>query len=227
MAKRAQSKGQCQYCGATVAKGTATRHLAACPERKTIMEKAAQASKKAETLYYLRVQDAYDKSFWLDLEARASTTLEELDGYLRAIWLECCGHMSQFSFGGWQGQEIPMRQTIGKVLRLGDTLTHIYDFGTSSYTLVKLVETRKGAPTTPFPIDLMMRNFMPETACQECDQPAQWFCVECQIEDQCPGLLCDQHAEDHPHEDYDGVVPLVNSPRMGLCGYEGPADPPY
>ena len=29
-----------------------------------------------------------------------SATLEELDHYLRTIWLECCGHLSQFTIGG-------------------------------------------------------------------------------------------------------------------------------
>jgi hypothetical protein len=42
-----------------------------------------------------------------------------------------------------------------------------------------------------------------------------------------PGTLCDAHAATHPHEDYGEPLALVNSPRSGMCGYEGPADPPY
>jgi len=49
----------------------------------------------------LRVQDAYLKDFWLDLEMRGSATLTKLDEYLRAIWLECCGHLGEFTIGGW------------------------------------------------------------------------------------------------------------------------------
>jgi hypothetical protein len=33
--------------------------------------------------------------------------------------------------------------------------------------------------------------------------------------------------EEHPHESYGEPTLLVNSPRVGLCGYEGPAEPPY
>lgn len=226
MAKRAQSKGTCQYCGAAVTKSAVTKHLAACQERQSTIESAGQKS-KPQTLYHLRVQDAYAKDFWLDVETRSNCTLKTLDGYLRAIWLECCGHLSQFSSGGWQGDEISMSREIGDVLRTGEALTHIYDFGTSSETLVKLVGTREGVPLTQHPITLMMRNLPPEAQCQECNLPATWFCSECQSEEDLPGLLCEQHAETHPHEDYGDPVPLINSPRMGMCGYAGPADPPY
>jgi hypothetical protein len=41
------------------------------------------------------------------------------------------------------------------------------------------------------------------------------------------GLLCDVHAEIHPHDECAEPVFLVNSPRMGMCGYTGPDEPPY
>jgi hypothetical protein len=47
------------------------------------------------------------------------------------------------------------------------------------------------------------------------------------VEDDAPGLLCAQHAATHPHENYGEPVELVNSPHMGMCGYDGPAEPPY
>lgn len=100
MPRKAQSKGTCAYCGQVIAKGGAAKHLSACPERRIAREKAAHQNIRSETLYHLRVQDAGGGEFWLDLEMRGSATLYDLDFYLRAIWLECCGHMSRFSFGG-------------------------------------------------------------------------------------------------------------------------------
>jgi hypothetical protein len=155
MARGKQSKGKCAYCGHEVAKNGVAKHLSNCAQWKEAVTKAEHKKTGSETLYHLRVQAAGQPQFWLDLEMRGSATLKDLDGYLRAIWLECCGHMSQFSFGGWQGEEISMRRRIADVLELGAKLTHIYDFGTSE------------------------------------------------------------------------AVPLVNSPRLGLCGYTGPAEPPY
>jgi hypothetical protein len=41
------------------------------------------------------------------------------------------------------------------------------------------------------------------------------------------GTACEKHAKEHPHENYGEPIPLVNSPRLGMCGYDGPAAPPY
>jgi hypothetical protein len=204
-----------------------SKHLASCPQRQEAIAKAETKKATSETLYHLRVQDAYQSEFWLNLEMRGSKTLQDLDTYLRAIWLECCGHMSQFSLGGGLERQIGMRRKIGDVFQGGGELTHIYDFGTSSETLVKLVETREGNATTTKAIALMARNQMPENVCIKCGQPATHLCFECLIEEDTWGTLCDKHAKTHPHNSYDEPVPLVNSPRLGMCGYDGPAEPPY
>ena len=34
--------------------------------------------------------------YWLHIEIPAKATLEDLDHFLRAVWLECCGHLSSF-----------------------------------------------------------------------------------------------------------------------------------
>lgn len=227
MARGKQSRGKCVFCGREMTGGGLTRHLAACPERQEAVSAANQKSDQEQVLYHLRVRDAYLPDFWLHLEVNGSATLEDLDHYLRAIWLECCGHLSQFSIGGWRGGEIAMRTRAERVFRPGLELTHIYDFGTSSETLIKVVGVRKGKPLTRHPIFLMARNDPPEARCMECGQAASWYCVECLYELDQPGTLCDEHAEVHPHEDYGRPMPLVNSPRVGMCGYSGPAEPPY
>jgi len=227
MPGRKASKGKCTYCGEEMTKGRMARHLLSCPQRQQLISKAEQKKGKSETLYQLRVQDAWRSEFWLDLEMRGTATLGDLDHYLREIWLECCDHLSQFSIGGWRGKEISKRRGANEIFEPGIELTHIYDFGTSSETLIKVVGTREGKPTTRHPIALMARNSLPEAQCMECQQPAAWLCFECLFEDDVWGTLCDEHAQTHPHEDYGEPVPLVNSPRLGMCGYNGPAEPPY
>jgi hypothetical protein len=204
-----------------------TKHLVTCPGRQEAIAKAEDKKGNSEELYHLRVQDAYSKDFWLDLEMRGSKSLQDLDDYLRAIWLECCGHMSQFSLEGGFAREVGKRRKLGEVFKLGSELTHIYDFGTSSETIVKGVAKREGKPTTSKPIALMARNNMPEYTCIKCDQPATHLCMECLAEDQTDGTLCDRHTKTHPHTNYGEPIPLVNSPRMGMCGYDGPAEVPY
>jgi hypothetical protein len=227
MARGKQSKGKCAYCGQEIAKNGAGKHLTVCAQRQAAITKAEATKGGGETLYHLRAQAAGQSDFWLDLEMKGSATMKDLDNYLRAIWLECCGHLSEFSTGGWGSNKIPMNRKIDKVFEPGVQLTHIYDFGTSSETLIKCVNVREGKPVTSRPIALMMRNVMPDCECIECKQPAAWLCMECMIEDEVWGALCDKHVKTHPHEDYSEPMRFVNSPRLGLCGYDGPAEPPY
>ena len=93
----------------------------------------------------------------------------------------------------------------------GVELTHIYDFGTSLVTSIKVAGARKGKSTTSHPIVLMARNLIPEYKCRECEQPALWLCIECLIEENVWGTLCDEHAKTHPHDNYGDPVKLVNS----------------
>jgi hypothetical protein len=229
MPRKKQSKGKCTYCEQEMAKSAMTRHLLRCQKRLEAIEKSENkgSGSKRENLYHLRVQDVWGGNFWLDLEMKGASTLEDLDSYLRGIWLECCGHLSQFSVGGWHGSEIPMSRKAGEVFDEGVELIHIYDFGTSSETMVKVQGIRIGKPITKKPIELMARNLLPEVKCTECENLARWFCQECVIEEDSPGTLCDEHAKMHPHDNYGEPIPLVNSPRLGMCGYTGPAEPPY
>ncbi len=227
MARGTQSRGHCAFCGYETTKGSMGKHLATCLQRAAQIASAEQHQRPRETLYHLRVQDAYNPAFWLDLEVRGSAKLKDLDTYLRGIWLECCGHLSQFSIGGWQGTEIGKQRRVDAVFQPNVELTHIYDFGTSSETRIKMMGQRVSVPLSARPITLMARNAMPVVPCIECAQRATQLCMECLIEEDSSGTLCDQHADAHPHDNYGEPVPLVNSPRVGMCGYDGPADPPY
>lgn len=225
MARRPQTKGDCAFCGKTMSKGGMSKHLASCKSRQAAVAKAEERKVKSENLYHLRVQDAYQGDYWLNLEMRGTKSLGNLDEYLRAIWLECCGHMSQFSVGRF-ADSLGKTRKIDDVFSRVEVLDHVYDFGTSSETVVKLVEAREGTPLSSKPIFLMARNHPIEFKCVECDKPATYLCLECMYEGE-EGTLCDKHAESHPHDNYGEPMPIVNSPRMGMCGYDGPAEPPY
>jgi hypothetical protein len=227
MPRRPENPGTCAYCGETITKRGVAKHLEKCAKRQEALLAAKTASRREVTLWHLRVQDAYAKDFWLNLEMSGSASLDKLDSYLRSIWLECCGHMSQFTIGGWTGIEIAGSRKADAVFEDGLVLRHLYDFGTTSETDIKVVGSRRGKATTRHPIALLARNRMPEALCIECGQPAEWICIECLYEEESSGYLCDEHAEEHPHDDYGEPMPVYNSPRVGMCGYVGPAEPPY
>lgn len=228
MARTKQTKGGCGYCGREFTKGGMLRHLQACSRRAEIVAESPGRRGKTSSLTHLRVSASRIGDFWMDLEMTGSATLQDLDQYLRAIWLECCGHLSMFSTGGWaEEDQLSLNTRIDQVFQSSIQIVHVYDFGTSSETLVRAVAVRDGRPTTSRPVSLMARNNPPDLICMECDQLASGICIECEIEDLADGLLCDQHGETHPHRDYGDPMPVVNSPRMGMCGYDGPAEPPY
>ena len=227
MTRKKQTRGRCAYCQREMTRGGMSRHLPECAARQQAIATAESGKGRTQPLYHLQVQEAWGGEYWLHLEMNGLARLEQLDNYLRAIWLECCGHLSAFYQDKRYGDEVAMTKTAETALRPDMQLVHIYDFGTSSETVIKVVGMRKGKPTTPYPIALMARNDTPEAACMECGKPATRQCIECLYETEDSGELCDEHAEEHPHDNYGEPVPLVNSPRMGMCGYDGPAEPPY
>lgn len=227
MAASTQTKGACVYCGHETTRGHMARHLAACPARRKAAAIADAGQRPATTFVHLQVRDAPSGEYWLHLEVDGTATLKQIDGYLRAIWLECCNHLSRFSTGGWRGNEVGMARKAADVFAPGVELEHVYDFGTESVTHLKMVAARQGRRAGKHPITLLARNDPPAYECQECGAPAAFLCMECVYEDGARGMLCAKHGKDHPHEEYGGPTELVNSPRIGMCGYEGPAEPPY
>ena len=229
MPRRPENPGTCAYCGEIITKRGVAKHLDKCPKRQEALIAAEASNRPEETLWHLRVQDAYDKDFWLDLEMVGSASLDKLDKFLRSIWLECCGHLSKFTIGGWGGIDIGKARKADTIFENGLVLRHLYDFGTTSETDIKVVGFREGKAFSKHPITLLARNQMPEMLCMECDRAAGWLCLQCLYDADEPGtwFLCDEHVRDHPHDEYGEPIALVNSPRLGMCGYEGPAEPPY
>ncbi|WYD81637.1 MAG: hypothetical protein V8K32_04470 [Candidatus Electrothrix gigas] len=226
MAPKKQTRGACAFCGRQMTGNGMVKHLSACPKRKEILSAQENKPGKKEKIYHLKIQDAWLIDFWLHLEMCGSATLQELDSYLRSIWLECCGHLSQFSLGSGMGEEVAMDTRISTLFQTGMMLTHIYDFGNSSETQIKVVSEREGKPMTEHPIYLMARNELPAVETCVCGEPVAWLCFDCANEEDEVALLCNKHAKDKKYADYT-LMPIVNSPRTGQCGYQGPAEPPY
>lgn len=156
------------------------------------------------------------------LEVRGSAKLEKLDHCLREIWLECCGHLSHFAFDGWQDEEFDLKSA-GTVFDTNAPLTHLYDYGTTSTTWIYAVGKRRSNPTTRHSIALMARNLQPQMECMVWHEPASLLCEEYLIEKNVWSTRCEKHE----HDNYGDPIALVNSPRLRMFGYTGPAEPPY
>ena len=241
MSRTTASKGPCGYCGREMTCSGLGRHLRSCPERRRSIEQADGHHRSNGPLYHLQVRDDHGLGYWLHLEMDGSATLFDLDHYLRRIWLECCDHLSGFMIGGVEYLGTPdhvsdfeesesLDAQAARLFTPGLALAHQYDFGTTTRLSIRVLERRGGKPTTEHPIALMARNAPLRVPCEQCGEPAQLICLDCCYEyvEYGAGYVCRNHEDLHAtHDDYGGMMGVYNSPRSGVCGYGGPAEPPY
>lgn len=189
------------------------KHLAKCLTDRTQTAK----SKKTKSCLHLQVSAKFSSVYWLHLQVDANTTLKTLDGFLRNIWLECCGHMSLFHYNH---QEIGMSRRLLSFLSPGMKIDYDYDMGDTTSLEIKVMGACQGLVAPKKPVEILARNQLPEIPCDSCGNgPAVQICPECQWEGE--GWLCKACAAKHECDDEDYFLPVVNSPRTGVCGYTG------
>src|SRR5437763_8152660 len=91
------SKGVCSFCKGEFEKAKMTQHLKYCKQRAADIAAGAESSTKSQKtkLLHILVEGRYNPQYWMHLEMPASDVLSDLDSFLRDIWLECCGHLSE------------------------------------------------------------------------------------------------------------------------------------
>ncbi|MFZ3149208.1 MAG: hypothetical protein WA137_09210 [Methanothrix sp.] len=226
---RQSSSGTCSYCQGSYAKSAMARHLKACKARQNEDESDASSSSKGSakrTILHLQVEGRYRPMYWMHVEIPANATLTDLDEFLRRTWLECCGHLSSFEIAGetffsekMEPGDRSMNMALGKVIGPGIKFEHTYDFGTSTELSLKVISARQGLAQGKA-VRIMARNDPPDIECESCGKPAVAVC--CQCIDEGTGFVCEDCAEKHECGE-DMLLPVVNSPRMGMCGYTGDA----
>jgi hypothetical protein len=248
--KREQTFATCRLCGRSFGKRQMTNHLKACWKQHAA---AAPGKKAPRRWFHLVIEGRYSPDYWLHMQVSANCTFGDLDGTLRSLWLECCGHLSAFEFPlmralhgggvpfdiaallGAAGQEaLPslwdesdddalMGESLGSKLAPAMVVNHQYDFG-STTELVLRVAGEHNAPAMKGRLKLLARNDPPNIPCSVCGKPATQLCQECICESEACEL-CDACARKHDCSE-EMIVPLVNSPRTGICGYCGPSVEP-
>ncbi len=204
---RQSSFGVCVVCGARSGKAAMAAHLRKCLPRE---------DDRAEVDGLLiRVQAAGAPMYWMDIAARGSAKLKHLDALLRRTWLECCGHLSAFSTS--DQRRIGMSAVIETAVASGGgRLAYEYDFG--STTALVISELGPIGAVLDKPVRVVARNEPIVWACDVCGKPATALCTQCVYDER--GFCCAKHATKHSCGT-DMLLPVVNSPRMGVCGYTG------
>ena len=227
---RVQLKGKCNFCGESFSGSAMGRHLGVCKSRKRV-EMEISPSVSNEELLDIEVKGTNGFfTYWLYLEVNSNRTLKDIDILLKKIWVECCGHLSQFVINGvnyaaYHGSSMgdkSMKAKLGDVLNEREVFVYEYDFGTTTTLNLKVISTRVAPPAQQGKnqITIQARNDPPEISCDICDsKKASQVCAQC-IWDGEEAWLCDRCASKHVCGE-DMLLPVVNSPRVGVCVYTG------
>lgn len=237
--ERQESNGKCSFCGKTFSKSAMTNHLKSCKQREITPRKPSyrrKANLQDKKIFHLMVEGSDLPEYWMHLDVPADAELEELDDFLREIWVECCGHLSAFTLsnvkyerdaGGvdamWPmifDRGTPTRSMnirTGTLLRPGLKFNYEYDFGTTTRLTLRVLSARE-ENIKDKSIQILARNDPPQIICEMGGKLATQVCTQCIYEGK--GWLCDKCAREHKCGE-DMLLPIVNSPRVGMCGYTG------
>lgn len=238
-----QTRGFCKYCGKEYTKGGMLRHLAACKKRKEALEK--ENSKRRCGYFQIVISGKYSRNYWLIIEISEDSTLKDLDEFIRDIWVECCGHLSAFMINGIEYEDCEFIRDIRdssiestkcklkNVVSVGDIMAYEYDFGSTTELVLNVHSYRIGTGKKE-EITILSRNNPLEIICNQCGKNrAEWintydyygekpfWCEECLKKRATEEDEDGNDYDDDYDDDYEYMLPVCNSPRMGVCGYDG------
>ncbi len=134
-----------------------------------------------------------------------------------------------------EGGEGGMDVELDEVLSVGERFSYVYDFGSSTNLSLRVIAEREGAlpageedelaedeDEDEIAIVIMSRNEPPALVCHICGEPATHVLPESEYNYLDEAGLCATHAKAHEYSDE--LLPVVNSPRVGVCGYTGEYD---
>lgn len=131
-------------------------------------------------------------------------------------------------------KEHDMSVELEKALKVGQKFSYTYDFGSSTDLTLKVIAEREGIAGAQSAegaegedededtIQVMARNEPPVIACRSCGKPAIGIFSGYGAPQY--GAVCETCAKTDRGEYDEGMLPIVNSPRVGVCGYTGDAE---
>ena len=217
------SPGTCLLCKTSIGRTAMLRHSMECLKKSGWPESDKPS-------YVIRVDGFHTKVFWLLVLARHDATLDDLDGLLRDVWVECCGHLSAFNIYGRSfsshsdvdgfdeddesGLSVPLDEVIGP----DSAFTYEYDFGSTTKLKLSVVGVSPVSPENR-PLVLIARNDRLEIPCYFCKGKGEYLVTDWPDNPYQIVICrdCTKKKVDALEQEY--VVVFPDSPRAGTCDY--------
>ncbi len=216
------TNGKCYACQGVFSLTQMGKHLLKCT--KILTDNETQS-------FILKIKGGRS-SYWMFVKVNEDCTLGDIDSFLRNIWLECCGHLSHFIIDDvfyekikqdmfMEGEFKTMNVKMKDLLDHGMKFSYEYDYGSTTTLQLEVYSILNDISDKT--IDLLARNNPFQYDCKSCGKMATLLCEMCGYYDN--GIFCEDCSSGHTCEESDGdepsFLPVVNSPRMGVCAYEG------
>jgi hypothetical protein len=249
MEQNPKSEGKCLFCGETFAKAGIIRHLQNHLKQKVNENASGQSfllkiepdPKWDKSPYFLSLWvdsratmkniDSFLRDIWLECCGHLSAFTNpknrrqnnSMYDFFEAEELLAKNKQKEYeSLMEKENGEIPMSRKADKVFHKGLNLEYEYDFGSSTYLSLTVMDEYPVKADKN--IVLLSRNEPLELLCEACKkEPATQICTVHNWDED--SLFCDKCAKQHAKkcEDFNdyAAMPVVNSPRMGVCAYSG------
>jgi len=247
MQEKIKSEGKCLFCEKAFSKAGINRHLDTHLKEK--MKTGNPGNSYFVKVEPHRQMD--DFPYFLSLWINGETEMETFDIFLRDIWLDCCPHKSEFKIRETPQDKRERKETLAQLQHKGNfeeymqamqeyddyfeiymeeiaddffekglIIDYDYDFGSSTSLTVTVVEEYPVKADSE--IILLSRNEPFKIMCKDCTKiPATKLCRSRWNFSAFCDVCLKKHAKNCDYCYNVGPLPVVNSPRVGVCGYTG------
>jgi len=184
-----------------------------CSEMKKSIDEKRIDDKEKRNQFIITIKPKYDGSeYCIYLSIAGTLGLVHIDQFIKDIWVECCGHLSGFTIRGKFYQDHSMNTKLNDILDSDEKFEYEYDFGSTTHLILEVVDIIQ-VPSSFSEIEIIARNHEIKHECEICGAEAKYFNYE-KDEWECENCI-DEDDDMISQFDY------CNSPRDGVCGYEG------
>ena len=208
--------GQCLICRGSYTATGMTSHM-----KRHILEAGGD-----RRYYVIRIDAGQGSPFWMYVQVKGSSTLQDMDIFLRDVWLECCQHASSFTIDNRTYHMPDMDIPICDVLHELTSFVHQYDTTTLRLGVIRissrlfaepsLADGRLNPALAGHKVSVLAIHDTVQFRCRYCQRPSSMVCTGFIMNGE--GVICPQCVQQYGY-DISKMRRALQSPRVGQCRY--------